>query len=128
MGFLQYDPKPMEEKEAEQLLASGTYFDYLKGRVMKIRLSGDEVSTSLYNRDNGPGAAEAAVDALRRSGNTNTVEIQASHVLGKVESAQVVRDNLGKETTTSISPSGIARVELGFNDVADTLREALDKS
>lgn len=40
------------------------YFDYLKGRVMKIDLSKDEVNTALYDRDNGQGAAEAAIAHL----------------------------------------------------------------
>lgn len=63
MGFLQYDPKPMTVEEARKILDAGqTYFDYLKGRVMKIDLSRDEVDTQLYNRDNGPGAAERALE------------------------------------------------------------------
>ncbi|MFJ6841415.1 hypothetical protein ACIQRE_01960 [Streptomyces griseoluteus] len=41
------------------------YFDYLRGRVMKIRLRGDEVDPALYDRDNGPGACAAAISALR---------------------------------------------------------------
>jgi hypothetical protein len=40
------------------------YFDYLHGRVMKIGLVKNEVNTALYNRDNGPGAAEAAIAPL----------------------------------------------------------------
>jgi hypothetical protein len=65
MGFLHYDPRPMTENEAQELLDDGqTYFDYLKGRVMKIELSGDELSTWLYNRDNGTDAAEKALAPL----------------------------------------------------------------
>ncbi len=41
------------------------YFDYLQGRVMKISLRDDELSTALYNRDNGQGAAEAIISSLR---------------------------------------------------------------
>ena len=53
----------MTEAEAQELLDSGqTYFDYLKGRVMKIDLSGDsELDPRLYDRDNGAGAAERAI-------------------------------------------------------------------
>lgn len=66
MGFLHYDPTDMTEAEAQALLDEGqTYFDYLKGRVMKVDLSGDELTrTDLYNRDNGPGAAEQAADSV----------------------------------------------------------------
>lgn len=62
MGMLQFDPKAMTVEEARRLLDSGkTYFDYLKGRVMKIDLSRDDLDTRLYDRDNGPGAAEEAI-------------------------------------------------------------------
>lgn len=43
----------------------GMYFDYLRGRVMKVDLSGDEFSPRLYDRDNGAGAAERAISGLR---------------------------------------------------------------
>lgn len=61
MGFLQYQPGDMTESEAEHILKTQTYFDYLRGRVMKVDLSTDELDTRLYNRDNGPGAAERAI-------------------------------------------------------------------
>jgi hypothetical protein len=62
MGFLQAKNGDMSESEAQKLLDDGhTYFDYLHGRVMKIDLSGDELRTALYDRDNGQGAAEDAI-------------------------------------------------------------------
>ncbi|WP_447988396.1 hypothetical protein [Achromobacter spanius] len=61
MGFLQYDDAPMSEEEAEHLLKHQQYFDYLKGRVMKIDLRGDSLDTWGYDRDNGAGAAERAI-------------------------------------------------------------------
>lgn len=64
MGFLQATKQDMTRGEAAELLASGqTYFDYLKGRVMKVDLSGDELEPRLYDRDNGLGAAAAALGA-----------------------------------------------------------------
>lgn len=66
LGFIHFVPGPLAYEEAKALLAAGTYFDYLKGRVMKIDLKGDEVETRLYNEDNGPGAAEQAIAQLRR--------------------------------------------------------------
>lgn len=80
MGFLHYDPKVIDKKGAEELMGLGDdssrmfpgmragrslYFDYVKGRPLKIDLSGDELETSLYNRDQGDGAAEKIVAALR---------------------------------------------------------------
>ena len=65
LGFLQAESGDMTESEAQSILDSGqTYFDYLKGRVMKIDLSKDEVETWLYNRDNGTDAAENAINEL----------------------------------------------------------------
>lgn len=66
IGFLHADDKPMTENEAVSLLLSSDdkYFDYVKGRVMKIDLSGDEIDTRLYNRDNGEGAAERVIQGL----------------------------------------------------------------
>jgi hypothetical protein len=67
LGFLNATNQPMTESEAEILLSDYRgYFDYLYGKVMKINLAGDEVDTRLYNRDNGEGAAERAVDILRK--------------------------------------------------------------
>lgn len=66
MAFLQYEDRPMTKKEAEELLKRSDYFDYLKGRVMKVSLRGDkELNEFLYDRDNGPGAAEQAINSLR---------------------------------------------------------------
>jgi len=65
LGFIHYQPAHiMDEKEAEQMLSAGTYFDYVEGRLMKVDLSGDELNTSLYNRDNGPMAAEQAIEQM----------------------------------------------------------------
>jgi hypothetical protein len=51
----------MTEHEALSLLEYTTYFDYVRGRVMKLDFSKDDVDTWLYNRDNGENAAENAV-------------------------------------------------------------------
>lgn len=42
LGFPHFDPAPMTEEEAEDLLKTSTHFDYLKGRVMKVDLSNDD--------------------------------------------------------------------------------------
>jgi hypothetical protein len=64
MGILHFDPKPMTESEAEALLSQQQYFDYLKGRVMKVDFEGDTLDPRLYDRDNGQGAAERVVNSL----------------------------------------------------------------
>lgn len=67
MGFLHFDPKPMTEEEANEILAQyhDAYFDYLKGRVMKVDLSHDEFDPRLYDRDNGQGAAKNIIDSIK---------------------------------------------------------------
>jgi hypothetical protein len=61
LGILHFDPIPMTEEEAQEILKEHTYFDYLKGRVMKVDLSEDSFDPWLYDRDNGQGAAERAL-------------------------------------------------------------------
>ena len=67
MGILHYTPEAMTEDEAVVCLSNAApdyYFDYVKGRVMKISLQNDILDTWLYNRDNGDGAAERALAHL----------------------------------------------------------------
>ncbi len=71
MGYLHYDPKLMTKEKAQIILDGrmaerlSLYFDYLKGRVMKVDLSGDTLAPGLYDRDNYDGAVQAVISALR---------------------------------------------------------------
>lgn len=65
MGFLQARRGDLSKVEAEELLKKCTYFDYLYGRPLKIDLSGVEVNTFLYNRDQGTGKAERIINQMR---------------------------------------------------------------
>lgn len=69
MGIQQYDPSPMSRDEARAILESrgAAYFDYLKGRVMKVDLAGDSFDPWGYDRDNGPGKAQRVVTSIRES-------------------------------------------------------------
>ena len=80
LGFLHYDPALMTVEEAQAILdekqarlkeinSTGgnwdeIYFDYLKGRVMKVDLLGDDLRFQLYDRDNGEGAAQRAIGGI----------------------------------------------------------------
>jgi len=66
LGFLQAVSGDMSEEEAHNILRAtpGMQFDYLKGRVMKVNLSGNQFDPRLYDRDNGEGAAERAISKL----------------------------------------------------------------
>jgi hypothetical protein len=64
MGFLHFEPKPMTKEQAAEMLKTSTYFDYVKGRVMKVDLSGEDLNPRLYDRDNGDGAALRALEEI----------------------------------------------------------------
>lgn len=67
LGFLhQQGADALSVERAREELKSSHYFDYLHGRVMKILLSGDELETALYNRDNGANSAERIIEKLRQ--------------------------------------------------------------
>lgn len=61
-------PKDMSEIEAQHILdgmGDDRYFDYLNGKVMKVDLSSDvEFDEWGYDRDNGEGHAQKAIDSL----------------------------------------------------------------
>lgn len=78
LGFLRATPGDMSVEEARTYLEKGDdhsqdfpsimdardlYFDYLNGRVMKVNLSEDVLETQNYDRDNGHGAAYAALQS-----------------------------------------------------------------
>ncbi len=78
LGFLHFQPEPMSSEEAAELLKESRYFDYLKGRVMKINffdakrpesernMPGMLQGERLYDRDNGEGAAARALAGLSK--------------------------------------------------------------
>ena len=118
MGFLHYNPTPMTTEEAEVLLESRTYFDYLNGRVMKIDLSDDELDPWLYDRDNGQGAALRAIEAMMAG---NTAAIQEAHTAG----IRAARDK-AKELILQETDMQNGHVILGMADVANVIAPILD--
>ena len=127
MGFLHYDPNPMTKEEAETLLRQTTYFDYLKGRVMKVDLSGEKLDPLLYNRDNGQGAAECAVAALRATGDINPSTVQTTHHANTLKSAEKVKAHLDEKSRIEHGEHGdITTLHLGLSDVADKIEPVVD--
>lgn len=41
------------------------YFDYLRGRVLKVKIAGESFDPRLYDRDNGHGTAQQAIDSIK---------------------------------------------------------------
>lgn len=76
LGFLnQRGYNSLSYNEAVELLKQSTYFDYLYGRVLKVDLSGDEFDESMYDIDNGQGAAKKVIDHIKnKSDNVLTVD------------------------------------------------------
>lgn len=72
LGFLHFDPTPMTKEDAQKLLdecekCGYFYFDYLYGRVMKVDLAGENFDPRLYDRDNYQGAAQDAINKIRKN-------------------------------------------------------------
>lgn len=123
MGFLQYDPTPRTPADAEPYV-SQAYFDYVKGRVMKIDLSHDDVGTSGYNRDNGDGAAEEVIATLRATQDVNA--LSEKHQTATQNQAAELRPHLNTKTTTR-QEDGVFYVDLGIDDLAEPLWKALSR-
>ena len=123
MGFVQYRPEPMTRDDAKRLLDNGqTCFDYLKGRVMKVNLSGEELDVGGYDSDNGQGAAARAIESLRSSGETNSELVKRVHGSNTRDAARDVKSRLNDRTHYS------GRViHLGLDDVADPLNQKVDE-
>lgn len=70
MGFMDSSgASSMTVEDARQYTSreDDQYYDYLRGRVMQVDLSKDELRTGLYDRDNGQGAAARALAPLLAS-------------------------------------------------------------
>jgi hypothetical protein len=64
-GFLQQGClEDMSEEDAKVIFESSQskYFDYVRGRVLKVNLSGNQFDPCLYDRDNGEGSAARALN------------------------------------------------------------------
>lgn len=64
LGWLQWQPAPMTPEQAAPLVQED-WIDYLNGRALKIKIQGDELTSYLYDREYGEGAAQRIVDELR---------------------------------------------------------------
>lgn len=126
MGFMQYDPAPMNEEEALKLLVRQTKFEYLKGRVMKVDLSGDMVESWLYDRDNGQGAMEKIITVLRQTGLTNPEEAELQHKEGTRNAAMLMSEHL-RDPDYEKDVNGWHVFGIGASPWADQLEPRLKK-
>lgn len=128
MGFLHYDPEPMTVEEARALLSQDTDFDYLKGRVMKVDLSGDQLDPWGFDRDNGQGRAAEVIESLRMTQEPDNALIRARHASATQASAKEIRKHLSDETTVSNEEGGFCKISLGFSDVAEALGPRVEEA
>jgi hypothetical protein len=115
MGFLSFDPRPWTKEDAEAYIAANggsLDFDYVKGRVVKCHLDEDELYTRLFNRDNGSGAAEEVIEALRASGETLTPKAELEQRRNTQYQAQKVA-TVSTESTTETN-DGVFELRLGI--------------
>lgn len=69
MGRIEYNPMHhLDEVHAGLILCASSYIDYLEGRVIKTEfpVRAETLDVTLYDRDNGEGSAEQAIDQYRR--------------------------------------------------------------
>lgn len=127
LGFLQYKAEAMTAEQARNRFGSGFgYFDYVDGRVMKVDLSGNELDPWLYDRDNGHGAAERIINALRVTGDTNPEEAEMSHREGTRNAAILMKEHVRDESFLK-DDDGTPTFVLGTSDFADELEPKLDE-
>jgi len=136
MGFLHYNPAPMTVEEAQGMLDKNParYFDYLKGRVMKVDLSGVDPAADnsgfderLYDRDNGRGAAQLLITDLLESGEVASVVTELLHDYGKSEAAKQAKEMVQRDTSEE-DVGGTHVIHMGLADQAETLGPAIDKA
>ena len=130
MGFLHYDPKPVTAEEAANWLAASRdgYFDYIKGRVMKVDLSKDELNEWGFDRDNGQGAAQSAIDEVRK-GNVTSEKLEAEHKGSKMAAAFEANMSMQNGTTETRDAEGnVTNINMGLDDVAHILGPAVDRA
>lgn len=100
LGFLASGELTLEQAKREierrkRKTADGgdsIYFDYLNGKVMKVDIGQDEFNPRLYDRDNGDGAAQRAIDNLKIALKVKNGEINHSDILTEVAKADMLID------------------------------------
>ena len=101
LGFMQAaQDGDFTVEHCAELLEQYTYFDYLRGRVLKVDLSRDEFDERLYDRDCGEGAAQRAVDSIKgapeSSENTAKETDGEKKELTMEEKVKLTKETIGK--------------------------------
>jgi len=128
LGFIHYDNKPMTPEKAEEIISGGnTDFDYLKGRVMKVDLSGETLDPYLYDQDNGQGTAKRVIDEIRKGGSVGSAAICAIHTKNTAKSARQAEDWANQKTVID-SNGNPPTITLGGSEFGEKLKKAIEKA
>jgi hypothetical protein len=101
-------------------------FDYLKGRVIKVNLSGDEIDPWGYDRDNGQGAVEEIVSILRQTGEVYSEEAEIRHKEGTRNQAIFMDEHV--DDPNYVKHQGDTFVYgLGTSDLSHLIRPKIKK-
>lgn len=120
----------MTVEEAERIITSGqSYFDYLRGRPLKVNIQGNSFNPQGYDRDNGgAGTAERVIARLRETGvsssndyTANREDMTDQHAYDAPECAElgeVVSDAFERavDTITKVIEQGIPEPRPGMTN------------
>lgn len=94
-GELTLEQAQKEVQERKHTREDGTdsiFFDYLNGKVLKVDLGQDEFDPRLYDRDNGEGAAQRAIDNLKIALKVKNGEVSYSDIPAEAAKADMLID------------------------------------
>jgi len=145
LGFLKYDPTPITEEQAEEILENGDdlrwkrgpqsglfEIEYVNGRLLKIDLYTNELDARMYNKKNGKGSAELVIDILKNTGKVFSEEAKSIHEKNLVYVAAEALDLT--KTSTIIKEKDLnenllgTTVHIGLKSNEDSLKEAIRKA
>lgn len=127
-GFINYDPRSITPEEAVEI-TKGDFdisFQYVKGRVMKINLSGDEFDPSGYDSENGSDTSQYVIDALINTGDTYPEEIERLHLENTRNSAMATQDRLYDKPEVK-NNGDVMIVKMTLSNLSDYIQPNLDK-
>jgi hypothetical protein len=95
---------------------------------MKIDMAADELDCEAYNLDNGQGAAEMAINALRATNDPYAEEIEHHALESSLQSARDIRSRLDDPSREYVAENGVKIFEMGIPpQAADSIRAATDE-
>lgn len=116
LGFLEATPDGMTVYQARKIIQQqGHRFDYLNGRVMKIDLRGDTLNPRGFDRDNGAGATQSVVQAIRAGqqppANTASLAGELENTIARAKPSTVTKQGAGTQCDVGIGAELVRALE-----------------